>query len=125
MLHGLSYEFKVIASIAAVPVLQPLAEHLVVDLSQGQIDKIVFGNQSELSTGTIEALNEIIKAALKTDLLDKFEDFDLTPYLKPWSCPILFEGIDAVSFSLSNNDKAYFFKGQNYIRYDVASRQGG
>jgi hypothetical protein len=47
------------------------------------------------------------------------ENFDLTPFLKPLELPDPVEGIDAVA--LWNNGKAYFFKGQSYIRYDVAS----
>jgi hypothetical protein len=119
MLHGLRYEFDIIASISAVPVLQPQVEHLVVDLSQGQVDKIVFDDRYTIPAKTIKALNEVIKAALKSHLLDKLENFDLTPFLKPLNLPDPVEGIDAVA--LWNNGKAYFFKGEMYIRYDVAS----
>jgi hypothetical protein len=121
MLHGLRNEFDITASIAAVPVLSPADEHMVIDLCQGQVDKIVFDDKYKIPARTIKALDEVIKAALKSHLLDKLENFDLTPFLKPLDLPDPVEGIDAVV--MWNNGKAYFFKGETYIRYDITARK--
>jgi len=121
MLKGLRYEFDVVVSVAAVPVLHPQLNHLVVDLSQGQIDELVINNKDHLPRKTVNAVNEVIKAALRTHLLDKMEQVDLTPFLKPLELPDPVEGIDAAV--LWNNGKAYFFKGGMYVSYDVASNK--
>ncbi|MDP2663571.1 MAG: hemopexin repeat-containing protein [Dehalococcoidia bacterium] len=119
MLKGLRSEFDLVVSLAVVPTLQPQQNRLIADLSQGQIDEITFNNRDRLPRKAIKALNEVIKAALRTHLLDKLEEIDLTPFLKPLELPDPVEGIDAAV--LWNNGKAYFFKGGMYVRYDVAS----
>jgi len=119
MMHGLRYEFDITASITVTPELNPYDQHLVLELNQGLVDQIVFNDKARIPAKTIKAMDEVIKATLKSHLLDSLENLDLTPFLKPLSLPDPVEGIDASV--LWNNGKAYFFKGENYIRYDVAT----
>ena len=119
MLHGFRNEFDLIASVAVLPELQPQKKNLILDLSQFQVDQIVYNDRSAIPAGAVKALNEVIKASLKSHLLDKLENLNLTPFLKPLELPDPVEGIDAVV--LWNNGKTLFFKGGNYLRYDVAA----
>jgi hypothetical protein len=95
LLHGLRFEFDLTASVAVVPALQPKTNGLIIDISQGQVDEILYHDQSEIPAATVEALNEVIKAAIKSHLLDKLEHLNLTS-LKPLDVPDPVEGIDAI-----------------------------
>lgn len=121
MMHGLYYEFDITLTIAAAPKLLQASEHLKLTFDEGKIDEIVFNDKSKFPFKTIKAIDEIIKAILKTHLLDKLKNIDLTPFLKKLSLPDPVEGIDTVL--LWNNGKAFFFKGEMFLQYDTSLRK--
>jgi hypothetical protein len=121
MMHGIRNQFDITASITAAPELDAKDQLMKLDFRQGMIDKIVFNDRYKVPAKSIKAMDEVIKATLRTNLLDKLENIDLQAFFKPLCLPDPLEGIDAVA--LWNNGKAYFFKGENYIRYDIAADQ--
>ncbi|MGD0154004.1 MAG: hemopexin repeat-containing protein [Thermacetogeniaceae bacterium] len=120
VLIDLRYTFDVIGAVAVIPQLDTQTNKLIIDLSQGQVDEVIFQHRDRIPVKTMKALNEVIKDALKAHLLDKMEQVDLTPFMKPLELlPNPLEGIDAAV--VWDNGKAYFFKGMKYFRYDIAT----
>jgi hypothetical protein len=121
MLKGIRNQFDVTASLTVTPAIDSADQLLKLNFDKGLIDKIVFNEKYKIPAKSIKAMDEVIKATLTTNLLDKLEKINLNAFLKPLSLPEMLEGIDAVM--MWNNGKAYFFKGENYIRYDIATDQ--
>ena len=121
LMQGLHYEFDITLTIAAVPTLKTAQEHLMLSFNEGKIDEVVFNDKSKTPAKAIKAIDKVIAGILKTHLLDKLKDIDLTPFLEKAAIPDVVEGIDAVL--LWNNGKSFFFKGEKYIQVDVAGKK--
>jgi len=120
VLVDLRYTFDVVGAVVVSPQLDTQTNTLFIDLSQGQVDEVIFQHRDRIPAKTLKALNEVIKDALKAHLLDKMEQINLTPFMKPLEkLPNPLEGIDAAV--VWDNGKAYFFKAAEFFQYDIAS----
>ena len=121
LMQGLHYEFDITLTITAVPTLETKQQHLMLSFKEGKIDEVVFNDKSKIPAKAIKAVDKVIAGILKTHLLDKLKDINLTPFLEKVAIPDAIEGIDAAL--LWNNGKAFFFKGERFIQYDVMGKK--
>ena len=118
VLNGISNKFEITASLTVIPKLLPATQHIVADLSQALINEIIFNDRNKIPSKTVKAMDEVIKGILKSQMLDKMEDVDLTPFLKTLSLPDPASCIDAVI--PEPDGKALFFKGASVINYSLS-----
>lgn len=118
VLNGISNKFEITASLTVLPKLLPATQHIVADLSQALIDEIIFNDRHKIPAKTVKAMDEVIKGILRSQMLDKIEDVDLTPFLKTLSLPDPVSCIDAIITDA--DEKVLFFKGASFIKHSLS-----
>jgi hypothetical protein len=73
MLKGIRNQFDVTASLTVTPAIDSADQLLKLNFDKGLIDKIVFNEKYKIPAKSIKAMDEVIKATLTTNLLDKLE----------------------------------------------------
>ena len=95
MIEGLGTVVHATVGVTATPTLSADRSSVILDLTQAQIDEVVFQRATQVPARTRKAANAVIRQVLTTSVLDSLEQLDLTPFLKVLRAPNPLAGVDA------------------------------